>query len=260
MPLSVPEHGRTLLAARQRVFQRIQDGARSVQGAQLRDLPYNAHTPLVPGPDLGGKATGTYMPAMVRYRGRFYRELDPEGLGVLNEGPHHWLIVSALYGLLTPEEPIQRYSCHTLDDSEFTETWTSGGLLTSLLLEYVRVFQVGLIVNLMADASYHDLFNWERISKHARVLWAFGAQNAGPALLPALGFLVRDRLLQIPGSRVVGAQEHETYLTDYEDVVLTRSRTPPDGFLGEPFPSDDPVLPDLIAHYSQSEDDTGEQS
>lgn len=198
MPLSVPEHGRALLTARHRVFQRIKNGARSVQGSQLRDLPYNAHRPLVPGPDLGGKANGTYMPAMVRYRGRFYRELDPEGLGVLDKGPHHWLIASALYGLLTPQEPIQRYSCHTLDDPEFGKIWTAGDLLTSLLLEYVRVYHVGLIVNLTADSSYRDLFNWERISKHVLVLRAFGAQNAGPALLPALGALVRDRLLRIP--------------------------------------------------------------
>ena len=193
------------------------------------------------------------MPAMVRYRGRFYRELDPEGLGVLDESSHHWLIVSALYGILTPEEPIQRYSCHTLDDAEITEIWTKGGLLTSLLLEYVRVFQVGLIVNLMADASYHDIFNWERVSKRTRVLWAFGAQNAGPGLLSALGFLVRDRLLQIPAQELFGIRQHETYLTDYEDVALTRRRTPPDGFLGEPSRPEDPVLPDLISHYSQPE-------
>ena len=166
------------------------------------------------------------MPAMVRYRGRFYRELGLEASGVLGESSHHWIVVSALYGLLTPREPIQRYSCHTLDDAEITEIWTKSGLLTSLLLEYVRVFRVRLIVNLMADASYHDLFNWERLSRHARVLWAFGAQNAGPGLLPALGFLVRDRLLRIPARELFGIREHETYITDYEDVALTRRRTP----------------------------------
>lgn len=193
------------------------------------------------------------MPAMVRYRGRFYRELDPEGLGGLGESPHHWLIVSTLYGFLTPKEPIQRYSCHTLDDAKIAEIWTKDGLLTSVLLEYVRVFQVGLIVNLMADASYRDLFNWGRVSKHARVLWAFGAQNAGPGLLAALGFLVRDRLLRIPARDLVGIGEHETYLTDYEEVALTRSRTPPDGFLREPSRREDPALPDLIAHCSRPE-------
>lgn len=246
MPHAIPDRGRELLESRTWVFQRIQDGARSTHGTPLRDLPYNAHTPLVHGPDLGGRAAGRYCPAMRRYRGRFYEVLDPEEQDVLGESPHHWIIVSALYGLLTPKEPIQRYGCHTLDDdAEITDLWTREGLLTSLLLSYVRAFDVGLIVNLMADASYHDLFNWERILRNVRVLWAFGAQNAGPGLLPALGFLARDRMLQIQTEELFRIEEPETYITDYEDVVLIPCTTPPippvppPGFLGEP-------------HYSQS--------
>ena len=240
MPHAIPDQGRVLLESRTRVFQRIQDGASSAQGTPLRDLPYNDHTQLVHGPDLGGNTTGKYLPAMKRYRGRFYEVLDPEEQDVLGESPHHWIIVSALYGLLTPKELIQRYSCHTLDDdAEITEIWTRDDLLTSLLLSYVRAFDVGLIVNLMADASYHVLFNWERILGNVRVLWAFGAQNAGPGLLPALGFFARDRLLRIPSEELFGIQEPETYKTDYEDVALTLCRTPPippvspPGFLGE---------------------------
>ena len=108
MPLAIPRRSRDLLKARHTVFQRIHDGATSVRGTLLRDLPYNADAPLVPGPDLGGNAHGRYMPAEARYRGRFYQELDPDERGVLSESPHHWLITSALYGLVTPEEPIQR--------------------------------------------------------------------------------------------------------------------------------------------------------
>lgn len=254
MPHAIPpDQGRRLLESRTRVFQRIRNGANSAQGAPLRDLPYNDHTPLVHGPDLGGNTTGRYLPATKRYHGRFYEVLDPEEQGVLGESPHHWIIVSALYGLLTPKELIQRYSCHTLDDAEITEIWTRDGLLTSLLLGYVRAFDVGLIVNLMADASYHDLFNWERVSRDISVLWAFGAQNAGPGLLPALGFLARERLLRIPSGELFGIQGPETYITDYEDVVLTPSRIPPPGFLGEPRPPEEAVIPDLVTHYSQPE-------
>ena len=74
---------------------------------------------------------------MKRYRGRFYDALDPEECGGLDKSSHHWLIVSVLYGLLTPKEPIQRYSCHTLDDAELTKIWTKDSLITSLLLSYV---------------------------------------------------------------------------------------------------------------------------
>ena len=230
MPHSIHEdRARALLEARQNVFQRIHDGARSVQGTLLRDLPYNDQ--LKCGPDLGGKTTGIYMPALERYRGRFYQELDPGESGVLGESPHRWLIVSTLYGLLTPKEPIQMYSCHTLDDAGITGIWTQDGLLTSLLLEYVRVSGVELIVDLMADISYHHLFNWEKVSRNVRVLRAFGAQNVGPGLLPALGFLVRDRLLTISTKELTGIEEPKTYITDYEDIVLTPETSPPYGFL-----------------------------
>lgn len=250
MPQAVSRRNRDLLAARRAVFDRIADGAPSMQGALLRDLPYNAHPPLVPGPDLGGEAGGKYIPAMARYRGRFYEALDPDGRGVLGESPHHWLIVSTLYGLLTLEEPIQRYSCHTQDDPGIASVWMDEGLLTSLLLEYVHLFGVGLIVDLTADGSYHDLFEWERIAADTGVLRAFGAQNAGPALLPALGQLVRDRLLRAPAQELLGIEEHRTYLTDYEDVVLTRSYLePPEGFLLEPSPArDQEPDPSAVAH------------
>ena len=244
IPLSVPGQSRALLQARQSVFQGIQDGARAMQGTPLRELPYNAEPQLVEGPDLGGNANARYMPAMARYRGRFYQELDPGERGLLGESPHHWLITSALYGLLTPDEPIQRYSCHTLDDETLTDVWTRDDLLTSVLLAYVRAFGVGLIVDLTADASYHDLFDWERITRSVQVLRAFGAQNAGPGLLPALGFLARDRLLQMPYQELFEIGEHETYITDYEDVVLTRSYlAAPERFLGVPSSPDNSALP-----------------
>lgn len=234
MPLAIPGRASDLIEARRNVFSRIQDGATSVQGALLRELRYNAAPPLGPGPDLGGTSHGRYMPAMARYRGRFFQELDPDERGALGESPHRWIIVSALYGLLTPDEPIQRYSCHTEDDADITKIWKKDGLLTSLLLEYLRVFDVRLIVDLLAEDSYHGLFNWERVEKRVEILRAFGDQNAGPALLPALGFLVRERLLQAPADEMCGIEEDRTYHTDYEDVVLTRSYLkPPKPFLTE---------------------------
>ena len=233
------ERGRALLEARRSVCSRIHDGAKSAQGTELRSLPYNGQ--LVCGPDFGRTASGLYWPAMKRYRGRFYQEIDPDESGVLGESPHHWLIVSALYGLLTPAEPIQMYSCHTLDDAgRLASIWTHDGLLTSLLLEYVRVSNVTLIVDLTADLSYHRLFNWERVRRRVRVLRAFGAQNVGPSLLPALGFLVRDRLLTISAEELTGLEDPKTYITDYEDIVLTQNIFPPPPF---PLPSEEAPLP-----------------
>ena len=245
MPLAIPRRRPDLIEARQKAFSMVQGDATSVQGTSLRDLPYNAA--LVLGPDFGGKDNGRYMPAMARYRGRFFMELDPDERGVLGESPHRWIIVSALYGLLAPDEPIQLYSCHTEDDADIAGIWKKDGLLTSLLLEYTRVFNVRLIVDLTAEESYHRLFNWERIKNRVEVLRAFGDQNAGPALLPALGFLARDRLLQAPAEDMFGIEKDRTYRTDYEDVVLTRSYSePPKPFLTEAAVSQGPEPPDDV--------------
>ena len=160
LPRALGRRGRELVAARQQVLNRIRTGARSVQGAVLSDLPYNSR--LVEGRDFGGNAATLYMPAVLRYRGRFFQELDPEETGVPGNVSHCWLFVSALYGLVAPNEPIQWYSCHTLDDIEIARTW-SDGLLTSLLLHYVKAFDVRLVIDLIADESYRELFNWERV-------------------------------------------------------------------------------------------------
>ena len=61
------------------------------------------------------------------------RNSIPEEACVPGESPHHRLIAFALYGLLTREEPIRRYSCHRLDEAELTEVGTREGLFTSLL-------------------------------------------------------------------------------------------------------------------------------
>jgi hypothetical protein len=83
-------------------------GDRSVtrQGKALADLPYN--NDLRDGPDLGGTARGgIYLSAVQRYRGRFFERLGSEGKRRLLDGPHYVLILSGLYGLLSPTEPIQ---------------------------------------------------------------------------------------------------------------------------------------------------------
>ncbi len=242
MPQEVSRRSRDLFRGRRAVCRQIQDGARSaLSGALLRELQYNAQPPLALGPDLGGEEHGKYLPAQARYRGRFYQQLDPHERGALSDSPHHWLIVSLLYGLLTPEEPIQRYSCHTLDDPALATPWTDDGLLTEVLLEYVRRFEIELVVDLLADASYRDLLDWGRIADDVKVLRAVGAQNAGPALLPALGQLGREKLLHAPAAELFGIEEYQSYVTDYEDVALTHSlQEPPPGFLLEASPEPEP--------------------
>lgn len=82
-------------------------------GNSLKRLPYNRF--LEQGPDFGGFATPRYLPAILRYSGRFYVELGNDRLELVSRSEHHFLILSGLYGLLTFADPIQAYSCHVPD-------------------------------------------------------------------------------------------------------------------------------------------------
>jgi len=54
---------------------------------------------------------------------------------------------------------------------------------------------------------------------------------------------VRDRLVQIWRQELFEIGEHQTYITDYEDLVLTRScHAAPESFIGAPSAPDEPVL------------------
>ena len=210
--------GEELLQARAQVRQLMLDGAQSTDGTPLIELPHNGE--LKNGPDFGGKARARYMPAQFRYRGRFYTEIDRKETGVLGENTHHWLIISALYGLVGPKESIQRYSCHTKDSKEITKIWSSG-LLTSLLLHFIRVFEVSVVVDLLADETYRELINWNKLVNHrVKVLRAYGDQNAGPGLLPALGNFARDTLSNLQADELMSIDPYRTFRTDFEDVAL----------------------------------------
>lgn len=110
-----PPIARSLFDGRRRTLALVTSDAKRYDKS-LRDLPYNRD--LVPGPDfqLTNPARGAaYLPTALRYTGRFYSRLGEDRHALLARSPHHLLIVSGLYGLLTPEEPIQCYSCHVTD-------------------------------------------------------------------------------------------------------------------------------------------------
>jgi cytoplasmic iron level regulating protein YaaA (DUF328/UPF0246 family) len=101
----------------------------------------------VEGPDFGGDATsGRFLSACCRYDGRFFREIrwdteDERDVIKLweNAGPanNRTLILSALYGLVLPLEPIQEYTCHFADrliakEQSLAQIWNP--ILTQIIL------------------------------------------------------------------------------------------------------------------------------
>ncbi len=99
----LPEHaGNTLLESRSKAFGWLK-GAKHTRwkGVPLPLLKYNQA--LVAGYDLGGKdPSALFLPALLRFQGRFFQTLDIEGKRKLFPSRHHVLFLCGLYGMMTP--------------------------------------------------------------------------------------------------------------------------------------------------------------
>jgi len=235
----LPDFSQAIYEQRNSVLQLIMRGDIVVQGLSLKALPYNAR--LTHGGDMGGDRSSHYMPAILRYQGRFYTELGVDRLSMVRQSPHHMLILSGLYGLVTPEEAIQNYSCHVLHHPEIARLWTQKRrmTLTSLLLAYMRLFEIDQVFDLSGQQAYRELVDWQRITRKAHVLHVFGETNAGPDLLIALGQAALEWLSE-DDSALHRLEPGDTIATDVERLVLSEAPSPPQGYPSET----DYVVPD----------------
>jgi cytoplasmic iron level regulating protein YaaA (DUF328/UPF0246 family) len=231
------ELAKNMYRARQQIRNLIKSNEASRNGIALKQLPYNQH--IVDGMDFGCSfETGKYLPALQRYDGRFYKVFGEPSVrcSYLDDKrlKHHLLIVSGLYGLLTPTEPIQCYSCHVTDHHKITNLWREGDLLTNLIAEYIKNNNIKQVFDFMGEDSYRKLISWSAIRTvtDRNVLHCYSKQFAGAALLPSLGILAHELLTensrQIPmkiGSRhieKVGNDEILFSISENPDIGIAR--------------------------------------
>jgi len=168
-----------------------------------------------------------YMPALMRYSGRFYGEFKKVVGDVyacikrLNgDSEDHLLIVSGLYGLLTPTELIQDYNCNVPEERNIRELWKHSDLLTDIVTAYMSKYNINRVFDFMAEDSYRHLIDWNRIENipGCEVFYSHSSfpregEQVGVNLLPRLGhaagLLLREkpeiRLSDIRSGRTVGA-------------------------------------------------------
>ena len=182
-----------LLERRARIFQLVKNASDFYwQGTPVSELAFNQE--LTSGPDLGGRHTATYQPALDRYEGRFFQALGAEGKQRLAESEHHTLFISGLYGLLRPTEPIQLYSCPLAPP--VAELWRKDALLTDVLCDYIKRFGIARIIDLTAIDAYRRLIDWEKVAAtKTDVLHCFDAMAAGDYALTAFGKCLATELL-----------------------------------------------------------------
>lgn len=190
-----PSMRQKLYKARDRAFKHITDSSR--EGKFSAGRPRNKD--LKRGPDIDPNCKefdGHYMPALNRYDGRFYKNFkDSVGNAdqcvrrLSNPSKDHLLIVSGLYGLLTPTELIQKYSCDVTDEPEINRIWREDGLLTELVISYIHESGITRIFDLMADETYRHLIDWESVDQesYGTVFYARCHNQSGADMLPEFG-------------------------------------------------------------------------
>ena len=227
----LPHHSKELLHRRKEAFDLLQSGKPFRDSMAVKDYPFNAY--LMNGKEFGGTASARYMEAVRRFDGRFYQEISQKDAGRLSRfrtSVHHFLILTPLYGLVLPQEPIQAHNFHLPDHDDISRLWKRGGFLTSLVLAYIDKFDIKKVFDFTASHVYRQLLNWTRISKKFEVLHAFGSENAGPDLLPALGKLLESKFLSESEDVLLGLASGKSFNADYEDVVFFSDLVPPAGY------------------------------
>ena len=173
------------------------------QGVALPELEYNRH--LARGPDFGGDGQARYRPAVERYEGRLFLGLGSDRAAALRASRHHVLLLSGLYGVLRPFEPIQLYSCPL--DSRVARMWREDGVLTDVLTSYVVERSIERIIDLTAVDAYRRLVDWEEVSGYGvEVLHCFHVMGAGDYALIPFGQTLRGRLLGMPEEELLALE------------------------------------------------------
>ena len=210
--------GERLLKRRASVFQLVKNATDfEWQGTSVSELAFNRELTL--GPDLGGRRTAAYLPALDRYEGRFFQALGAEGKQRLVESEHHTLFLSGLYGLLRPMEPVQLYSCPLAPS--VAESWRKEALLTDILCDYIKRFGIARIIDMTAIDAYRRLIDWEKIAAtKTDVLHCFDEMAAGDYALTSFGKCLAAELLGLSEDGIVDLpSEHQI-----ETVILRSLR------------------------------------
>ncbi|NLB00113.1 MAG: peroxide stress protein YaaA [Methanomicrobiales archaeon] len=196
----LPDRCTQLVFRRREVFDTLDHGRIFFDKANQKGHPYNRN--LVRSRDFGGSEEGFYLPALWRYEGRFYQSLNVRGKKAVLNSEHHFLILSGLYGIITPVDPVQLYSIPLYDDDPVQRIWRDDDFLTNVLFDYVRSRGIRRIFDFTGIYYYRDLINWQRFKGmieesgiECDVLHVFSPVGAGDNALSAFGESISQQLI-----------------------------------------------------------------
>lgn len=166
------------------------------KGVPVPSLKYNLS--LVHGRDLDGEdSRALFLPALRRFQGRFFAQLDLDGKRRLYRSLHHVLFLCGLYGLMTPMESIQAYDCPIEAGWRNGDIWRHDKRLTQILLDYVEHYDIKRVFDFTAMSVRRNLIDWKLVRESPiEVLHVVGGMATGDDLLVPFGYLWRHEFLE----------------------------------------------------------------
>lgn len=193
-----PDFSEQIVERRQMALNLVRDGKVIFNRANQRDHEFNTELLKGNGVEFGGTDTAYYLPALWRYDGRFYTALGSHGKKAILASPHHFLILSGLYGIVTPDEFIQCYSVPLYEGDPVQKVWTDGKFLSKALSAYLVKYNIQRIFDFTGIQYYHDLIDWDYLKKNnpgVEILHAFSTQGAGDNALRPFGEIIGNVLV-----------------------------------------------------------------
>jgi len=169
----------TLQKKRKEVYDLLKSGKIFWHNIDENGHPFN--TGLVLSREFGADedSSARYLPAIYRYHGRFYKELGDNGRVILSDTTVHVLILSGLYGFVTPTELIQLYSVPIEWGSPVQKIWKRKDVLTHILVDYIEKNNITQVFDFTARQDYRETINWEKIRETSTVRHCFSKLGAG---------------------------------------------------------------------------------
>lgn len=186
-----------LLKKRREIYNLLRGGKIIWHNIDENTYPYNKEN-LVLSEDFGAENnTATrFLPALHRYNGRFFKELGENGRANLSDPSVHVLILSGLYGFVTPTELIQLYSVPIEWGSPVQKVWKDENALTQILTDYIEQNHITQIFDCTARQDYRETIDWSYVQKFTDVRHCFSKLGAGNDALEDYARFFRE---QAPG-------------------------------------------------------------
>jgi hypothetical protein len=155
----------------------------------------------------GNDVDALYLPAIERFCGGFFTGLGLDRKIEIAKSSHHFLIVSALYGLLRPFEQIQDHACQFGDKNVAYDIWTRNHQISAILSEYVNKFHIKRIFDFTfcEVPAYHECINWDFIkrSSGAEVFHCYHKFATRDQVLNPFGKFIRKNFLTKPAEELL---------------------------------------------------------